>query len=124
MAYDELRAIHHSIFGSPILRGDVVSGYFHLKLLKAYRNYDRKQKEVLMAQQETISELEAQVETLREDNRRYAEIFNSIITNCRSEDIVSRQRSQIAGLLNKIQRLKEANAILREHLKQAQSSES
>lgn len=97
---DILKRIHYSIFGTSIGKTDVVSGEFHLKLLSAYRAYDRMQKQVLLEQQVAIANLTEDNEYLRNELNRFVEIFNQIIVDCRSRDIVARQRAQIVQLLN------------------------
>lgn len=104
---DILKRIHYEIFGSSVGKGDVVSGAFHLKLLGAYRAYDKMQKEIMAGQQETISMLSEENESLRSELDRYVEIFNQIIVNCRAKDIVSKQRTQIVQLLQKQMSMKE-----------------
>lgn len=104
---DILKRIHYSIFGTTIGKTDVVSGKFHLKLLSAYRAYDKMQKQILLEQQTAIANLTEENDTLRRELDRYVEIFNQIIVNCRSKDIVSKQRAQIVLLLQKQVSMKE-----------------
>lgn len=104
---DILKQIHYEIFGASVGKCDVVSGIFHLKLLRAYRAYDKRQKQVLISQQETIDRLSDENNSLRKDLDGYIDIFNQVVVNCRSRDIVSRQRAQIAQLLSKQASLKE-----------------
>ncbi len=111
---DILKRIHYEIFGSSVGKGDVVSGAFHLKLLGAYRAYDKMQKEIMVSQQESISSLQETISRLSEESEKlrrevdqYIEIFNQIVVNCRSKDIVSRQRTQIVQLLQKQATMKE-----------------
>lgn len=113
-AKDELKAIHYSVTGTTIKPTDIVSGSFYLRLLREYRAYDRRQKAfmndqktVIEEQHETIRECRQEIKRLRTELQRYTDIFNSIITNCRGKDIVSRQRTQIVQLLNQNARLKE-----------------
>lgn len=103
---DELKAIHYSLTGTTIKPTDTVSGAFYLRLLRDYRAYDRKQKQVLMEQQEIIERLKAENRDMKEELQRYVEIFNSIIVNCRNKDLVSRQREQITRLLGEVTQLK------------------
>lgn len=111
---DEIKAIHYSVTGTKIKPTDTVSGAFYLRLLREYRAHDRRRNAALIDQQKKIQEkqdtimgLKEEIKTLRTELQRYTDIFNSIIVNCRSKDIVSRQRSQIVQLLNQNARLKE-----------------
>ncbi|WP_290379901.1 hypothetical protein [uncultured Duncaniella sp.] len=69
---------------------DVVSGAMYLKLLNGYKDYDRKQKEIIQEQQKRIEFLEWQVEDLR------AEIEESEIKS--HEKLLTKLHNQRVGL--------------------------
>lgn len=120
-ADDELRTIHYKVMGTQIGRKDTVSGEFHLRLLREYRAYDRRQKESIMELQREVMRLNQRLADIRADRQMYVDVFNSVVVQYRSDDREARQRAQIVQLLAQNERLRRELREMKEKYEQPQN---
>lgn len=94
---------------------DVVSGALYLKLLHDYRDYDRKQKDLIQDQSRRIKFLEWQVEDLRTEieeseitshEKLLAKLHNQRVALKSYMDVIAKLRKDVENLTQENIRLK------------------